>query len=64
MDAVNDYKLLFSKLEDAIKEQEENYQTSCEYDLIENENIRELAEICNQLDKQTNKEEYNSFTRS
>jgi hypothetical protein len=64
MTAEKEYKILFTKLDEAIKEQEHHYELSFQHDPIENEQIRELAEICNQLDEQTAKEEYNSFTRS
>ena len=60
----DEYKILFSKLEDAIKEQEKEYDISFHYDPIENERINELAKICSQFNEETSKEEYNSFTRS
>lgn len=64
MDRDNEYEMLFEKLEDAVAEQEEYYSYSYAKGLIENESIRELAKICNQIDDETINEEYNSFTRS
>ncbi|MFO7853308.1 MAG: hypothetical protein ACQERS_08645 [Bacteroidota bacterium] len=59
-----EYQILFKKLEEAIKEQEEVYQISYEFDPVENERIRELSEICDKLSEEGIQEEYSSFTRS
>ncbi|MEA1887428.1 MAG: hypothetical protein U9N72_09475 [Bacteroidota bacterium] len=64
MEPNNKYQILFTKLEEAIKEQEEEYQVSYELDPIENERIRELSEICDKLSDENVQEEYSSFTRS
>lgn len=64
MDTQKEYKVLFKKLQEAIDDQKKHYKYSLSEDTIENERIRELADICSQLDEQTIKEEYNSFTRS
>lgn len=64
METQKEYTILFTKLQEAIDEQKNLYNYSFDEEPIENDSIRELADICNQLDEQTIKEEYNSFTRS
>ena len=64
MNTENEYKILFTKLKEAVKEQKEKFNYSLDYQPFENDQIRELSEICNQLEEESASEEYNSFTRS
>jgi|GEM_PF-6062954 len=58
------YKILFTKLEEAIAEQKEKYNFQYDTYPQQDESIKELIEICNMLEEDTPIEEYNSFTIS
>jgi hypothetical protein len=58
------YKILFTKLEEAIVEQKDKYNLHYDTYPQQDESIKELIEICNMLEEEAPKEEYNSFTIS
>jgi hypothetical protein len=58
------YKILFTKLEEAIVEQKEKYNLQYDTYPQQDESIKELIEICNMLEEDAQIEEYNSFTTS
>lgn len=58
------YKILFTKLEEAIAEQKEKYNLQFDTYPQQDESIKELIEICNMLEEDAPIEEYNSFTTS
>lgn len=64
MNQEDKYKILFTKLEEAIAVQKENYNLQFDNYPQQDESIKELIEICNMLEEDAPIEEYNSFTIS
>ena len=60
----NNYKILFTKLEEAKKEQQEKYNIPSDVYPELDESIIELMEICNLLEEDAPMDDYNSFTTS
>jgi hypothetical protein len=64
MSQKNKYKILFTKLEEAKEEQKKKNNLQFELYSEPDDSIKELIEICNMLEEDSPKEEYNSFTTS
>ena len=60
----DNYTILFAKLEEAKKEQQEKYHIQFDIYPEFDDRITELMEICNLLEEDSPADNYNSFTTS
>ena len=56
------YKLLFTKLDEAVEDQKKKFNNQFEYCPVQDESIKQLIEICHLIEEDTPPQEYNSFT--